>query len=91
MALFACTGCPESFVSSSLDGYSSLMLMAVVNGRRSGRVRNADFLGPHDLVGPSILEHAVLVNPGFVREGVASDDGLVRLDGFASERRQQLA
>ena len=46
---------------------------------------------PHDLVGARILQHAVLVNAGFVREGVAPDDRLVRLDRFGGELREQLA
>src|SRR4051812_21546332 len=41
-----------------------------------------DVSRPHDLVGPSVLQHPVLVNAGFVREGVAADDRLVRLYGF---------
>ena len=55
------------------------------------RLRHADVFRPHDLVGPAILEHAVLVDPGLVREGVAADDGLVRLDVLAGQRAQQLA
>ena len=34
-------------------------------------------LGRHDLVGLLILEHAVLMNPGLVRESVGADNGLV--------------
>ena len=55
------------------------------------RLRDADFFGPHDLVGAAILQHAVLVDAGFVRERVAADDRLVRLNAFARQRRQQLA
>ncbi len=55
------------------------------------RLRHADFFRPHDFVGPAILQHAVLVNPGLVRERVAADDGLVRLNRFAGQRGQHLA
>ena len=40
---------------------------------------HADVLGPHDLVGLRVLEHAVLVDAGFVGEGVLADDRLVVL------------
>src|SRR5207248_4551044 len=43
-----------------------------------------------DLVGPRVLEHAVLVDAGLVRERVAADDRLVRLHRLARQRRQQL-
>ena len=46
------------------------------------RLRHADVLGAHDFVGAAILQHAVLVNAGFVRERVAADDRLVRLDAL---------
>ena len=47
-------------------------------GPRAGRVlpehqrrgRHADVLGAHDLVGPAILQHAVLVDAGFVRNAL---------------------
>ena len=39
----------------------------------------ADVLGPHDLVGRALLEHAVLVNARLVGEGVLADDRLVAL------------
>ena len=55
------------------------------------RLRHADFLGPHDFVGAAILQHAVLVDAGFVRERIAPDDRLVGLDALAGQRRQQLA
>ena len=41
--------------------------------------------GPHDLVGARVLQHAVLVDAGFVRERVAADDGLVGLDRLVGE------
>ena len=34
----------------------------------------ADVLGPHDLVGGALLEHAVLMDAGLVGKGVAADD-----------------
>src|SRR6478735_5647850 len=40
-------------------------------------------LGIHDLVGPRVLQHPVLVDAGLVREGVRADDGLVRLNHVA--------
>ena len=45
----------------------------------------ADVLRPHDFVGPRVLQHAVLVDAGFVREGVAPDDRLVRLHRLVGE------
>src|SRR4029079_7540252 len=51
----------------------------------------AHVLGAHDLVGPAILQHAVLVDPSLVRERVAPDDSLVYLNALAGERRQHLA
>ncbi len=51
----------------------------------------ADVLGPHDLVGPRLLEHAVLVDAGLVGEGVAADDRLVALHLNAGDRRDQPA
>ena len=55
------------------------------------RLRHANFFWPHDLVGPAILEHAVLMDAGFVRKRVPADNRLVRLNAFAGERGQQLA
>src|SRR4029079_4870152 len=42
-------------------------------------------LGRHDLVRQRVLDHAVLVDPALVREGVAAHDRLVRLDGEPGE------
>src|SRR6266542_2972922 len=39
----------------------------------------ADVFRAHDLVGFAVLQHAVLVDAGFVRERVRADDRLVRL------------
>mmetsp|Transcript_9450 Transcript_9450/g.38649 ORF Transcript_9450/g.38649 Transcript_9450/m.38649 type:complete len:493 (-) Transcript_9450:531-2009(-) len=43
----------------------------------------SDSLGRDDLVRLLVLEHAVLVNAGLVREGVGADDRLVRLNSHA--------
>ena len=45
----------------------------------------------HDLVGLALLQHAVLVDAGLVREGVAPDDRLVRLHLVAGEPRHEPA
>jgi hypothetical protein len=42
------------------------------------RAREADVLRTHDLVGLAVLEHAVLVNAGFMRERVLADNALLR-------------
>ena len=43
----------------------------------------------HDLVGGALLQHAVLVDAGLVRERVAPDDRLVRLHRVAREARDE--
>src|SRR5271157_5754630 len=53
--------------------------------------RYSHVLGPHDLVGRSLLEHAVLVNSRLVGEGVAADDRLVPLHEQAGDRRDHPA
>ena len=53
--------------------------------------RHADVLGPHDLVGRTLLEHPVLVDARLVGEGIAADDRLVALDGQAGDRREHPA
>ena len=45
--------------------------------------------GPHDLVGAAVGDHAVLVDAGFVREGVVADDGLVARDAGADHAGEQ--
>src|SRR5438309_904691 len=50
-----------------------------------------DVLRSHDLVGPWILDDAVLVDARFVGEGVPTDDRFVRLDRLAGEPGEQLA
>src|SRR6266542_3308717 len=47
--------------------------------------------GIDDLVGGPFLQEAVLVDAGLVCEGVATDDGLVRLHRHADDLGQQLA
>src|SRR3989442_2543699 len=54
------------------------------------RRRLSDVLRPHDLVRARILQHSVLVDAGFVREGVASDDRFVGLHRLLREARQEL-
>ncbi len=54
-------------------------------------IGHADRLRRHDFVGQRVLENAILVDAGFVGEGVASDDGLVGLHGDAGDFAQQLA
>ena len=48
-----------------------------------------DVAGAHDLVRPAELQDTVLVDAGFMPEGVFSDDGLVGLDGQAGQRTHQ--
>ncbi len=43
-------------------------------------VGQTDVLGMHDLVGGAFLQHPVLVDAGFVGEGILAHDRLVRLD-----------
>ena len=43
----------------------------------------ADHFGAHNFVGLLVLEHAVLVDAGFVGEGIGADNGFVGLDGDA--------
>src|SRR3984885_13109094 len=54
-------------------------------------IGHADGLRGHVFVGQRVLENAILVDAGFVGEGVASDDGLVGLHGHAGDLAQQLA
>ncbi len=49
----------------------------------------ADIGGDHDFVGGFILEHAILMDAGFVGKGVFSNDGLVALHVHAGERRDE--
>ena len=51
----------------------------------------ADRFGPHDFVGQLVLEHAVLVNAGFVRERIGADNRLVGRHRDADDRRQRVA
>ena len=51
----------------------------------------ADVLGPHDFVGSRLLEHAVLMDAGFVGKRIAADDRLVPLHLNAGDRRNQPA
>ena len=51
--------------------------------------RQAELLRLDDLVGRRVLQQAVLMDAGFVREGVRADDGLVRRDVVPGETRYQ--
>src|SRR5207249_8183817 len=53
--------------------------------------RHADRLGRDDFVSDRVLQNAVLVDAGLVRESVAPHDGLVALHGDAGEAGEQLA
>ncbi len=52
---------------------------------------HADRFRGHDLIAERIAEHAVLVNAGFMGEGIASDDGLVGLHVEAEGAGEHLA
>src|SRR3954469_10941997 len=54
------------------------------------RVRHTYRLRRHDFVRQAILEHAILMNAGLVRESIASDDGFVRLHRNTSDFLEQL-
>src|SRR6266850_2434742 len=51
--------------------------------------RQAELLRLDDLVGRRVLEQAVLMDAGFVRERVRADDGLVRRDVVAGQARDE--
>jgi len=51
--------------------------------------RETDVLRTHDLVGLAMLEHAVLMDAGFVRERVVADDRLVARNRRPDEVREQ--
>ena len=71
-----------------------LALEAATAGQLADRQLAAgqpDRLGRHDLVGQRVLDHAVLVDPGLVGEGVAADDRLVRLDREPGQVADQAA
>ena len=62
---------------------------ATVAAQHQLRILPADVLRPHDFVGAAVLQHAVLVDAGFMRECVETDDRLVALDLDAGDPRQQ--
>ena len=64
---------------------------AGVLAQHQPRLADADHLGPHDLVGLLVLEHAVLVDAGLVGKGIRADDGLIGLDGDAGVVADHLA
>ena len=51
----------------------------------------ADIFGTHDLVGQVILQHAILVDAGFVGKSIRANDGFIRLDDNAGVVADQLA
>src|SRR6266567_3298902 len=53
--------------------------------------RNSHGLRSHDFVAQRIADYAVLVNPGFVRKRIATDNCLVWLYAEADNLREQLA
>ena len=70
-----------------------LVLEGVAAGKLAQHQRgvlHADIFGAHDLIGLDILQHAVLMDAAFMREGVLADDGLVVLHGKAGDVRHQL-
>src|SRR5579863_6536165 len=54
-------------------------------------IRHSDRLRSHDFVGQRILEHAVLMNAGFMGKGVAADNCLVGLDRDSCDLTERLA
>src|SRR5579875_562025 len=53
--------------------------------------RNADFFGNDNFVRERVLQNAVLVNTGFVREGVGADNGLIGRNTNAGDLGKQAA
>ena len=73
---------------------AQLLLEALAAGQLADRQLAAgepDRLRGHDLVGERVLDHAVLVDPALVGEGVGAHDGLVGLDREAGEVAHQAA
>src|SRR5450631_3438791 len=64
---------------------------AAVLTEHQAALGNAHALRLDDLVGGPLLEEAVLMDAGLVREGVGADDRLVRLDAYADDLGEQLA
>src|ERR1700730_18622379 len=58
---------------------------AAVLAEHQVAARQAHVLGTQDLVGRVVLEHSVLVNAGFVREGVFTHHRLVARDRHAGD------
>ncbi len=59
--------------------------------QHQSRGRDSDGLRRHDFVGQRIFDHAVLMNPRFVCEGVFADDGFVGLHRHGRDVGQHLA
>src|SRR5205807_3305009 len=62
-----------------------------VFAQHQGRAGHSYRLRRHDLISERVLDDTVLVDPCFVRESIASDDGLVRLHRHSGDLRQKLA
>ena len=67
-------------------------LEAVIQGVAAGMLAQHDIalvdthrLRGHDLIGAGVLQHAVLVDAGFVGEGVLAHHGLVLLHKYTGD------
>src|ERR1041384_7195110 len=54
-------------------------------------IRNSHRLWSHNLIGKTVLKHAILMDAGLVCKGVPPDDGLVWLHGNTGDLFQHLA
>ena len=73
-----------------LDALAQRGAAAVLAEHEVG-ARHADVVRAHDLVGRVMLQHAVLVDAGLVRERVFADDRLVARNRHAGDAREQAA
>ena len=64
---------------------------AAVLAQYEVRLAQPDVFRTHDFVCRCVLQHAVLMDAGFVREGVLTDDGLVARDMHAGDARHEPA
>src|SRR5688572_3668744 len=71
-----------------LYAFAKCVSAAVLTEHQVG-AREPHILRPHDLVGRVMLEHAVLMNAGFVRERVFTDDGFVARNRHTGDLRHQ--
>ena len=77
----------EGIVERIVADVVAQLLQLLLEGMPAGMLAHdevgaeeADILGPHDLVGLGVLEHAVLVDAALMGEGVRTHDRLVGLD-----------